>query len=198
VARTEPGAIGRARRHPLRAPACTLPPLCRLSDASTRPIGVGLFSPSSASGLRPRDLSGNTAWPSDELTATVRAHSAELVGARTAERALVAADPSFAVGLQGRPTPLTLHSHLEHEPMLAHPACQRQCDAPLTVGGLGVPARTRGRGRWSSYRPPLGGAAARPPGGRVLVLPAFSAGGSRAGAASAAARTIPPLVMDPW
>lgn len=92
-------------------------------------------------------FSRDTAWPSDELTATVRAHSAELVSASTAERALVAADPSFAVGLQRRPTSLTLHSHLEHESMLPHPACQHQCDSPLGRSGrrAGVFGRPRHR-----------------------------------------------------
>jgi hypothetical protein len=68
----------------------------------------------------------------DELTTTVWAHSAELVSASAAERALVTADPSFAVMLQRRPTSLTLRAHLEHESMLPHPAGQRWCDTVET------------------------------------------------------------------
>jgi hypothetical protein len=91
--------------------------------------GLGITGVGSiVGGLRhhPRpDLSGDTAWPADELTTTVGAHSAELVSASAAERALVTADPSFAVMLQRRPTSLTLRAHLEHGSMLPDPAGQR-------------------------------------------------------------------------
>jgi hypothetical protein len=140
---------------PPRRPATKLDPARsrRKAPAEVRlmshiaPTGVGLFSARSPSGIRPCDLSGDTAWPSDELTATVGAHSAELVSARTAECALVAADPSLAVRLQHRQTSLTLRAHLEHESMLPHSACQSQ-------GGLKWSSQTPLRARTDRVRAP--------------------------------------------